>query len=199
VSRSRTSAVFVAGYLAAGESCEAAGSFSKFGGAKEVRGRAGLARVARALRPAVSLPQSTSELRQACSSPERTGRQIDELAKLDPACHFTSPYPSLYPHPHPARDHDNRLLITIKGEAISGYRALQPCSFSFVGWLSSNTLIPPLSFCPYWRQAGHKTNNNRHFTYNSVVASRPYLYRLFLPSPGSSNTAPQHSSFWSQL
>lgn len=111
--------------------------------------------------------QSASELRQAVSSPDRTGRQIDELAKLDPAGHFTC-QPHLthrpHPHPHPARDYDNRLLIAIKAKAVSGSRALQLCSFSFVGWLSFNTLIPPLSFCPHWQQAGHETNNP-HFTH----------------------------------
>lgn len=101
--------------------------------------------------------------------------QIDELAKLDPACHFTcQPHLTHRPfsHPHPTRDHDNRLLTAIKGEAISGSRALQLCSFSFVGWLSFNTLIPPLSFCPYWQQAGHETNN-RHPPTHTLLTSSP--------------------------
>lgn len=106
---------------------------------------------------------------------------------------------ALYPHSHPARDHDNRLLIAIKGEAISGSRALQLCSFSFVGWLSFNTLIPPLSFCPYWQQAGHETNN-RHLTHTLLTSSRPYLYLLrlcHLPVPPipSFHPAPSDRSF----
>lgn len=157
----------------------------------EGRGRAGLGWLDG------SCAQPASELRQAVSSPVRTGRQIDELAKLDPACHFTcQPHLTHRPHPHshPARDHDNRLLIAIKGEAIPGSRALQLCSFSFVGWLSFNTLIPPLSFCPYWQQAGHETNN-RHLTHTLLASSNPYLYLLRLPSAGFSNTALPSSSF----
>lgn len=144
--------------------------------AAQGRGRAGLAGMARAPRPTQpSLPSlPVSCVRQFPVVSEQVA-QIDELAKLDPACHFTcQPHLTHRPfsHPHPTRDHDNRLLTAIKGEAISGSRALQLCSFSFVGWLSFNTLIPPLSFCPYWQQAGHETNN-RHSATHTLLTSSP--------------------------